>query len=423
MISKKPHILYLHAHDMGQYCQPYGYAIETPAMMKLAQRGVLFRQMHCAGPTCSASRAGLLTGQSPHSAGMLGLAHRGWNLNDYSQHLVHTLRTAGYHSTLCGFQHVIRHGEEDRIGYDEVIPFPSLDDPSTAEAAAHWLNHDAPSDRPWFLSVGLRWTHRPFDGFDPTQPHQDPRYTRPPTPLPDTPRIRQDMAEYNRRASIVDRCYGQVLDTLDALHLTDNTLVICTTDHGIPFPKMKCRLTNHGSAVLFILAGPGDLFSGGKVTDALLSHIDVFPTLCEHLNIDPPAWLEGKSFLPILRGEVEEINEEIHGEVTYHGEYEPMRSVRTQRYNYIRRFAAPETTVLRHCDNSLSKETLLEYGWDKYPQPAEQLYDLIHDPIEACNLAEHPAYAEILTDMRQRLNHWMTQTNDPLLTGPVPPPK
>jgi arylsulfatase A-like enzyme len=78
----RPNILYLHSHDTGRYIQPYGHAVPTPHMQKLAEEGILFRKAFCAGPTCSPSRAALLTGASPHSCGMTGLAHRGWSLND-----------------------------------------------------------------------------------------------------------------------------------------------------------------------------------------------------------------------------------------------------------------------------------------------------------------------------------------------------
>ena len=92
----QPHILYLHSHDTGRYVQPYGHQVPTPNIQALADQGVLFRQAFCAAPTCSASRACLLTGQYGHSNGMLGLAHRGWSLHDYRQHIVHVLRDAGY---------------------------------------------------------------------------------------------------------------------------------------------------------------------------------------------------------------------------------------------------------------------------------------------------------------------------------------
>jgi len=77
----RPNILYLHSHDTGRTIQPYGHAVATPHLQRLADQGVLFRRAFCAAPTCSPSRAALLTGQCPHSSGMLGLAHRGFRLN------------------------------------------------------------------------------------------------------------------------------------------------------------------------------------------------------------------------------------------------------------------------------------------------------------------------------------------------------
>ena len=92
MPEAHPNILYLHSHDTGRYAQPYGHQVPMPNVQALADQGVLFRQAFCAAPTCSASRACLLTGQYGQTNGMLGLAHRGWSLRDYSHHIVHTLR-------------------------------------------------------------------------------------------------------------------------------------------------------------------------------------------------------------------------------------------------------------------------------------------------------------------------------------------
>ena len=114
-----PNILYIHSHDTGRYVQPYGFAVPTPNIQLLADQGVLFREAFCAMPTCSGSRACLLTGQGGVGNGMLGLAHRGWRLRDYGHHLVHTLRGAGYHSALIGEQHIS--DDPDAIGFDEVV--------------------------------------------------------------------------------------------------------------------------------------------------------------------------------------------------------------------------------------------------------------------------------------------------------------
>jgi len=408
----RPNILYLHVHDIGRYVQPYGYAVETPNIQRLAEQGVLFRRAFCASPMCSPSRAALLTGQSCHSSGMLGLAHRGFTLSHYDHHIVHTLRKAGYHSALIGTQHIANDPAE--IGYDQIIPHGEGVD--RQEATREWLAD--PPAQPFFLSAGFDTTHREYaePGYA-----EDARYCRPPDPIPDTPETRDDMARLQASARLLDDEFGQVLQALHDSGLAYKTLVICTTDHGIAFPHMKCNLTDHGLAVMLILRGPGG-FHGGKVCDAMVSQIDIFPTLCELLEIDKPDWLEGKSFLPAVRGETEQIHEEIFGEVTYHAAYEPMRAVRTTRWKYIRRYEKRTAPVLPNCDDSPTKDLLVAGGWRLRAPADEELYDLLFDPNEACNVAGAPASAGVLAEMRGRLDKWMQDTNDPLLKGPVPLP-
>jgi len=406
-------ILYIHSHDTGRYIRPYGHNAPTPTLQRLAEQGVLFRQCFCAAPTCSPSRAALLTGQSAHSSGMIGLAHRGFALHDYRQHIVHTLRSAGYSSTLIGVQHVAK--DPTVIGYDSIIQTASRRVEHVAPAVVNFLS--SPRE-PFFLSVGFSETHREYP--EPESPGGS-RYCLPPHPLPDTPETRYDMAAFYASARIYDNGVRQVLEALDANGLADDTLVICTTDHGIAFPGMKCNLTDHGIGVMLIVRGPGG-FTGGQVCDALVSHIDIFPTLCDLLDVDPPAWLQGRSLMPLMRGEVDEVNEAVFAEVTYHAAYEPMRAVRTRRFKYIRRFEERSGPVLPNCDDGPSKSVWLTHGWADRAPDTEQLYDLAFDPNEAQNLARSSAMAGVLDEMRARLDRWMRETDDPLLQGPVPAP-
>ena len=102
----KKNILLLHTHDTGRCIQPYGYAVETPHLAAFARQGALFRQAFDCGPTCSPARAALLTGQVPHECGMLGLAHRGFGLNDPGKHLANYLRGNGLDKCRESFQGV-----------------------------------------------------------------------------------------------------------------------------------------------------------------------------------------------------------------------------------------------------------------------------------------------------------------------------
>jgi N-sulfoglucosamine sulfohydrolase len=409
----KPNILYIHSHDTGRYIQPYGYAVPAPHLQRLAEQGVLFRQNYCAAPTCSPSRAALLTGQCAHSSGMLGLAHRGFALYDYGQHIVHTLRKAGYFSMLVGTQHIA--SDAAQIGYDRFTAQRGSAQ-ERVSAAVDFLGRAPP--QPFFLSVGFGETHRRFHA---PGPEEDARYGMPPRPLPDTPRTRQDMAAFKASARVLDRSIGAVLQALEAHGLAENTLLICTTDHGIAFPGMKCNLTDHGIGVMLIVRGPGG-FEGGQVCDALVSHVDLFPTICDLLDLAPPDWLQGRSMMPLIRGEVAQIHEAIYAEVTFHAAYEPQRAVRTHRFKYVRRFDERPLPVMPNCDDSPSKDVWLEHGWRERRVAPEQLYDLVYDPNEACNLAADPSMSAVLEEMRSRLDRWMRATGDPLLRGPVPAP-
>ncbi|HVF10837.1 MAG TPA: sulfatase [Abditibacteriaceae bacterium] len=418
---KQPNILYIHSHDTGRYIEPYGHLVPTPRLQRLARAGVLFRQAFCAAPTCSPSRAALLTGQWPHSAGMLGLAHRnfGFALDDYSRHLLHTLRAAGYSSTLIGTQHIAKDAEV--IGYDDIVPVPGNHARHVVPATVQWLQN-APL-QPLFLDVGFSETHR---SFHQPSPSEDAGYCMPPAPLPDTPEIRQDMAAFKASARVLDEAIGNILDALELNGLLDNTLIIYTTDHGIAFPAMKCNVTDHGLGVALIMRGPASLaggaFSGGRVYDSLVSQIDIFPTLCELLQIAPPPWLQGRSLLPLLRGEAAQINDAIFAEINFHGSFEPQRAVRTTRWKYIRRYDGRRHPLLLHCDGSPSKEYWVQQGWADQPVVDEQLYDLVFDPNEAANRAGDPALAGVLEEMRDRLNRWMRETDDPLLQEVFPVP-
>ena len=417
---KPINLIYIHSHDTGRYVQPYGFAIATPHLQQFAEQGVLFRQAHCAAPTCSPSRAALLTGQTAHNSGMLGLAHRGFVLHDYSQLLSHVLQSAGYATVLAGVQHVAKMPFADpaaELGYEQIIAYKNEDE--IASHACAFLREK--TELPFFLDVGFNSTHRRGAAFvDPPQQLGDPRYVRVPAPLPDTPQTRQDMADFMMAAHRLDQRIGQVLAALEESGQAENTLVICTTDHGIAFPGMKCNLTDHGTGVMLMVRGPG--FAGGKVIDALISQIDLFPTICEVLNIEKPQWLQGKSLMPLLCGETEEINDAIFAEVSHHAAYEPKRAVRTQRWKYIRRFSERKTPVLPNIDNSPSKELWTDHSWTTHELSEEVLFDLLFDPNEANNVAPNSAYAEILQEMRKRLDTWMQETSDPLLQGDIPVP-
>lgn len=284
-----------------------------------------------------------------------------------------------------------------------------------APAAVRFL--DERPTFPFFFDIGFFETHREYPE---ATPEDNSDYSPLPRPIPDTAATRGDFARYRASARVLDEGVGKVLEAIDRNGYRDNTLIISTTDHGISFPRMKCNLTDDGWGVSLILRGPK--LPTAAVCDALISQVDVFPTLCDYLGIEHPAWLQGKSFLPVLSGQLPEIHEEIFAEVNYHASYEPKRAVRTARYKYIRRFGDKRTRVLPNCDDSPSKDVWMQAGWGSQVLDTESLYDLLFDPTEHANLINDPVHAATAQDMRARLHGWMVSTNDPLLKGPVAAP-
>lgn len=427
---KRPNIVYLHSHDTGRYIEPYGYDVSTPRLQRFADEGMVFRQAFSASPTCSPSRSALLTGMTPGCNGMWGLAHEDehFKLNDYSQNLVRFLKNVGYSTTLVNIQHLVFDIDpaknvalcKDLIGYDEVAKVRSWSARDAADAAVTHLEklawQSAPQ-QPFFLDVGFVETH----AFNPTPAGSyfgyatgDPATAALPPNLLDHPETRHDMADFEVAAGILDAQIGRILDALERYKLVENTLVMITTDHGIPLPGMKASHTDGGLGVMLMLRGPHG-FSGGKVSNALVSQLDVFPTLCELLELPKPAWLQGESLLPLVRGEVVEVNEAVFAEYESHAVPDPAASVRTHDYKYIRRLDGNDEPVQANTDATRTKALWLREGWDLHLLAPEQLYDLHNDPTEKTNLVGDPAYADVLADMRGRMVERMETYDNPLL--------
>jgi N-sulfoglucosamine sulfohydrolase len=302
------------------------------------------------------------------------------------------------------------------LGYDVVHEIPDTRVHSVGPAAIDSLRSGI--REPFFMSVGFFETHRSF--FAPSSV-RDRVYSLPPPFLPDTPEIREDVAAYKASARSLDHGVGSVLNALQETRLDERTLVIFTTDHGLAFPTAKASLLDRGIGVSLILRGPG--LTGGRALDELVSHLDIFPTVCDAAGVPTPPWALGRSLLPLVAGEEElGVRSAIFSELTYHAAYEPQRAIRTERYKYIRRFDDYPYPVLANCDDSPSKNAYLARGWATRPVPRESLHDLFFNPGEGRNYVDNEDYAGVLAELQERLEAWMASTDDPLRRGPIAPP-
>jgi N-sulfoglucosamine sulfohydrolase len=411
--AEQPNIVLVITHDTGTHLGCYGAGVATPQLNRLAAEGVRFDRAHCTAPQCSPSRASLMTGLYPHTNGMMGLAHRGWELRPDVRCLPHYLADGGYATYLFGFQHEA-YKNPARLGYQH-IDTAAIQASAVAEKVRDCILSQP--DAPFFIMAGFDETHRPFDrpGYDGDPPES---VTVPPW-LPDIPAVRTEIGQLNGMVKAVDRAVGEIRAAIARHPQADNTLFIYTTDHGIAMPRAKGMLYEPGMRTALLMQWPAG-FAGGRHMDDLLVNVDILPTLLDAAGLPTPTGLHGRTFLPLLRGEPYRPHDHIFAELTWHDRYNPMRGVRTTRYASMRSFiAAPLVYMPSDILAGLSGQALAPAYYGAV-RPPEELYDLATDPLEQTNRAADPVHAGELARLRGLVDDWMRETNDPLLHGPVP---
>lgn len=420
-------VMYLHTHDTGRVISPYGYAVPTPNYQKLCEDSMLFQHAFCVAPTCSPSRAALLTGLYPHQNGMLGLAQRGFEL-DKAKHVARLLAQRGFQTALCGVQHEKGYYTDHALAYEDLgyeLDLSADEKRFTEKQLVLWDAQNAANlcawletrddERPFFVSFGMHATHREW----PDAPQIATDYAQPPVALPNNEVTRRDFASYKESVRMADENVGMVVESLKKAKLYDDTIIILTTDHGLAYPFEKCNLTDLGTGVLLAIHVPGAK-AIAKSYEGLISHVDVLPTLFDLLGIEKPDYFEGRSFAAIFDGEMVPGDDEVISEVNFHASYEPQRSVRTERYKYIRYFDLDYLKVNRsNLDGSEVKRFYEENGLMDVRKAPEALYDLYYDQFEKNNLIDDPRYADVVAEMRARLASFMERTADPLLEGQI----
>ncbi len=434
MSETKPNVVLVHSHDLGRHLGCYGYDVETPHIDALADDGVLFENHFVTAPQCSPSRGSMLTGLHPHVNGLMGLAHGSWSLKESVTTLPQYFDAAGYETHMFGLQHVSDNPR--KIGFEFVhsegnlIPAssPEIHEVNRAREVAEtfevFLRKNSYHE-PFFASVGMFELHRievnDRFGFD------DGRYETPDPEdvstlpyLPDTQGVREDIAEMEGMLAALDEGVGRIVEALDDTGLSENTLVLFTTEHGIAFPRAKGCCYDTGIEAALIMHLPGHI-DGGERYDELLSNVDILPTVMDIVDGPEPEDIAGRSFLPLMADQEYLPRKRVFAEMTWHDRYNPVRAIRTDQFKYIRNFWHLPAVYLSN-DVFVSKsgrEVREEFHADH--RSYEELYDLESDPEEQTNLAADEEYGAVKAELEDELTEWMYQTNDPLLEGPVPP--
>lgn len=412
---RSDNLLIVHWHDTGRWLGVYGHrGVSSPCVDRLAAEGILLTRAHAAAPQCSPSRGALFTGRYPHSNGLIGLAHHGFEYREGVRTLPQILSDAGWYSALFGMQHETSY--PSRLGFDEFDVSNSYCEYVVARAQ-EWLTESAPIEEgdPFLLTAGFFETHRPWsrERYEPA-PLQD---VEVPGYLPDVAEVRGDFADFYGAIAVADAAVGQLLDTLAKTGLDANTWVVFFSDHGAPFPRAKSMLYDAGTGISLIIRPPKRLGIAPRVYGELFSGVDLLPTLLDVFGIEIPADVEGVSHADnLLRPATDTapVRQQVFTEKTYHDSFDPMRAIRTKEYSYIENYA-PRHLVDLPLDIQDSPSGKAVAPFVAGPRPARELYDLLEDPIELNNLLvgdERDRVERIANGLAVRLHQWREDTGD-----------
>lgn len=440
----RPNILFAIADDWGwPHAGAYGDpVVETPTFDRLAKEGILFHHAYVSSPSCTPSRGAILTGQWHWR--LEGAANLWSVFPDKFATYPEIMAKAGYVVGVSG------------KGWGP----GRTESPGRPIAGKRFRNFQQflsqrPKGAPFCYWLGTSDPHRPYKRGSGKASGMDIKKIDLPACFPDSPEVRNDVADYYFEVQRFDKLVGAAMKSLEDIGELDKTIVVMTGDHGMPFPRCKSNLYDSGVRVPLAVRWPAGI-KANRAVDAFVSLTDLAPTFLEAASIDVPADMTGRSLVDIFSATKPDevsperdyvlIGKERHVPGQEHpdmGGY-PCRAIRTHDYLYIRNFrpdrwpsgtphhekAAIAGAWLADCDNGSTKTYMVDnqaadathqklYDLAFAKRPAEELYDLKKDPDQLENVASDSAYAEIKKQLAGRLMTKLRGSEDPRVVGGV----
>lgn len=437
--QRRPNILFLFADDwMWPHTSIAGEpVVKTPNFDRLAKNGVLFTNAHVSAPSCTPSRAAVLTGQWHWRLGEG--ANLGGTLPVKYPVYPDLLEQAGYHVGFTGKGWAP--GDHEPGGRKRNPAGPRFN------SFAQFLDQRKPGT-PFCFWLGSSDPHRPYEKGSGVKSGMRLQDVRVPPYLPDNQTVREDIADYFLEVQRFDATAGEAIALVDKLNELDNTIVVMSGDNGWPFPRSKATCYITGTNVPLAIAWPARVKGGRKVED-FVSLTDLAPTFLESAGVSIPQEVTGRSLVPTLtasKGARDHVLTGMERHVPSRGEIRggyPTRTIVTRDYHYIRNFLPDRwpagdpnekpvsdeqfatTTFLGFADidASPSKAAIVADRNSPYfryaagKRPARELYDLRKDPYELRNLADDPKYAAVVRKLDAQLMSELKASGDPRALG------
>lgn len=424
-VGNLPHVVMVLADDHGmRYASPYGATeMQTPHMQAMADEGMLFNKAYIASPSCGPSRAAMLTGLMPHRNGVVG-NHENEYLKPEVKSLMINLIDMGYAVVWQGKVAHARTGPGFLEEFEFIGGKTTVSVIDTIDAYIAGL----PPSTPVAVFIGTTDTHTTWPSAE--EARIEPNEVVLPPRVYDTPEARVQMTRYVEAAETVDRILGRVREMIDTRLGKQNTLLMYTSDHGAAWPFGKWGLYEEGTRTPLLAVWPG-MIPPGSQNDAMVSWVDIIPTLIDIGGGPAPVGLDGYSFKEVLLGNAHTHRDHI---ITIHKgdkgmNVYPMRAIRVGKWKYILNLH-PEFYYTTHMDLSDPTGGAFLAAWPSWIEaaqtdpkaaaflrayhmrPAEELYDLEADPHETTNLADYPQHKQQLEELRNRVRNYMIEVND-----------
>ncbi len=439
----RPNVLFCLADDWGwPHAGAYGDpVVKTAAFDRLAREGVLFQRAYISSPSCTPCRNSIITGQQFYR---LGPGANLYGALDVKQpNFMFLLRDAGYQ--IGHWRKAWGPGKFEQGGYTEHPCGPSMSFTQFMES------RDA--DKPFCFWFGTSDPHRAYKKGSGRDSGMDIDEVPTPDFYPRAEPIRSDIADYYFEVQRWDRDVADAVKLLEEGGVLENTIIVMTGDHGMPFPRCKGNLYDWGSRVpLAIRWGKRIKEPGREVTD-FVSLTDLAPTFLSAANVAVPDAMTGQSLLPIFQSEQGGRVQPERDDIVYGRERHtdcqeggptgyPSRALRTDDYLYIRNYrperwpagtprrdeAYKPNAWLGDCDNGPTKFYLWAnrdvddahrryYDLSFAKRPAEELYVLATDRDQIRNVVDDPALAEIKQKLAAQLTEYLRRTSDPRETA------
>jgi len=433
---QRPNFLWISTEDISPDLGCYGdtYAV-TPNLDRLASQGVRYDRVFSHSGVCAPTRSGIITGMYPTTIGTHHMRCQGVPPHEVKC-FPEYLRAAGYYCT-----------NNVKTDYQFAPPHTAWEESSNK---AHWRNR--PKGKPFFSVINFTITHESqirnrsegmmqrLNSLSPRERHDPAKAVLPPY-YPDTPKVRQDWAQYYDIITLMDKQVQEVLDQLEQDGLAQDTIVWFWGDHGRGLPRAKRWIYDSGSRVPLIVRVPAKwrklampdnpaAVRPGAVNDDLVAFIDFAPTMLSLAGVEIPRHIQGGAFLgprtaprrQYVFGARDRMDEA----------YDLIRTVRDKRFRYIRNYMwhvsrGQDITYMNQMPTMQEMRRLNAEGKLRGPQkqyfeptkPLEELYDTAADPHEVNNLAEDPKYKAVLARMRKIHSEWYRETQD---IGLIPEP-